>query len=220
MGLSPAFQTDDAKVRAGRVYFFCGVFTIISFLVDLTMPLGVAVGILYIVPVLLSMWAPDRLSTFVLAAVASLLIVAGYLWSPPGPSVWQSVINRALSLLAVWVTAVLIVQRRILEQRREKAVQARARALDEVKVLRGFLPICSNCKRIRDDDGYWKQVEAYIADHSEAQFSHSICTECAMKLYPDLYADGRAAAGSAPPASSGASAGDPSNRGLSSPRTK
>ncbi len=62
-------------------------------------------------------------------------------------------------------------------------------ALEEVKTLRGFLPICANCKKIRDDEGYWNQIEEYIGDRSEAKFSHSICPECAKKLYPDLDLD-------------------------------
>ena len=59
-------------------------------------------------------------------------------------------------------------------------------ALLKVKKLSGLLPICANCKKIRDDQGYWKQLEAYIQDHSEAEFSHSICPDCAKTLYPDL----------------------------------
>lgn len=56
----------------------------------------------------------------------------------------------------------------------------------KVKILRGFLPICASCKKIRGDDGCWHQVESYIKDHSEAEFSHSICPKCANKLYPNL----------------------------------
>ncbi len=59
-------------------------------------------------------------------------------------------------------------------------------ALDEVKQLQGILPICSNCKKIRDDNGNWHQIETYIRKHSEAQFSHGLCRECAKELYPDL----------------------------------
>ena len=59
--------------------------------------------------------------------------------------------------------------------------------LSEIQTLRGTLPICANCKKIRDDKGYWNQIEAYISDHSEAQFSHSICPECAKELYPEFY---------------------------------
>jgi hypothetical protein len=56
----------------------------------------------------------------------------------------------------------------------------------ENKTLKGFLPICASCKKIRDDQGYWNQVESYIMDHSEAEFSHGICPDCVKKLYPDL----------------------------------
>jgi len=59
-------------------------------------------------------------------------------------------------------------------------------ALDTIKVLKGLIPICSNCKKIRDDKGYWNQIEAYIQKHSEVEFSHGICPECAKKLYPDF----------------------------------
>ena len=57
---------------------------------------------------------------------------------------------------------------------------------EELKTLKGFLPICASCKKIRDDKGYWNQIEAYIRDHSEVDFSHGICPECAKKLYPDI----------------------------------
>ncbi len=60
-------------------------------------------------------------------------------------------------------------------------------ALENVKKLSGLLPICSSCKKIRDDAGYWNQIEVYIRDHSEAEFSHGICPECASKLYPGYF---------------------------------
>ena len=59
----------------------------------------------------------------------------------------------------------------------------------DLKVLSGLLPICSSCKKIRDDKGYWNQIEGYIQQHSDAEFSHSVCPECAKKLYPDLSLD-------------------------------
>ena len=63
-------------------------------------------------------------------------------------------------------------------------------ALAEVKTLSGLLPICASCKKIRDDQGYWQQVEVYIRDHSEVEFSHGICPDCAQKLYSQFYGDG------------------------------
>jgi len=60
-------------------------------------------------------------------------------------------------------------------------------AHDNIKNLKGLLPICASCKKIRDDKGYWNQIESYIEKHSDAQFSHAICQECLEKLYPDQY---------------------------------
>jgi PAS domain S-box-containing protein len=60
------------------------------------------------------------------------------------------------------------------------------RTESEVKRLRGILPICASCKKVRDDKGYWFQVEEYIRDHSEAEFSHSLCPECARKVWPEM----------------------------------
>ena len=60
------------------------------------------------------------------------------------------------------------------------------KALEEIRTLRGILPICANCKKIKDDKGYWEQVESYISKHSEAEFSHLICPDCMKKLYPEF----------------------------------
>ena len=73
------------------------------------------------------------------------------------------------------------------EAKLDKSIQNLQQALDEVKKLRGILPICASCKKIRDDKGSWNQIESYIREHSEAEFSHSICPECAQKLYPEIY---------------------------------
>lgn len=59
-------------------------------------------------------------------------------------------------------------------------------ALSQIKTLSGLLPICANCKKIRDDQGYWNQIESYIRDHSDARFTHGICPECLKELYPEL----------------------------------
>ena len=60
------------------------------------------------------------------------------------------------------------------------------RATSQVRVLSGLLPICSGCKKIRDDRGYWNQIESYISRHSEAEFSHGLCPDCWARLYPDM----------------------------------
>lgn len=67
----------------------------------------------------------------------------------------------------------------------EKKKSELQEALENIKTLKGLIPICSNCKKVRDDDGFWQQVEAYVSKRSQAEFSHSLCPECAKKLYPE-----------------------------------
>jgi hypothetical protein len=69
----------------------------------------------------------------------------------------------------------------------ERLIDELQQALSEVKTLSGLLPMCASCKGIRDDQGYWNQLEEYLEKHSDAQFSHGICPECVKKLYPDIY---------------------------------
>ena len=73
----------------------------------------------------------------------------------------------------------------------EQIVKDRTReltdALSEIKTLRGIIPICCECKQIRNDEGIWSKIEKYISDHSEAKFTHGICPKCAQKLYPEYY---------------------------------
>lgn len=78
-------------------------------------------------------------------------------------------------------------ERKKIEDEREQLIDQLQKALAKIKILSGFLPICASCKKIRDDRGYWNKIETYIQNHSEAEFSHSICPDCAEKLYPELY---------------------------------
>jgi PAS domain S-box-containing protein len=79
-----------------------------------------------------------------------------------------------------------ITERKRMEEEREKLIRELQDALANIKTLHGLLPICSYCKKIRDDKGYWNRIESYIQDHSGAEFTHGMCPECLKKLYPDL----------------------------------
>ena len=79
-----------------------------------------------------------------------------------------------------------ITERKQMELEREALIAQLTAALADVKTLSGLLPICSSCKKIRDDTGYWRTLERYLSDHSEAQFSHGLCDDCLHKLYPEL----------------------------------
>ena len=79
-----------------------------------------------------------------------------------------------------------IEERKLAQIEKDNMIVELKDALLKVKTLSGLLPICASCKKIRDDKGYWNQIESYIHEHSEAEFSHSICPNCAKRLYPDL----------------------------------
>ena len=79
--------------------------------------------------------------------------------------------------------------RRAAERERDDTIQQLRRALSEVRTLRGLLPICCHCKRIRDDKGYWNLIEGYILEHTDAEFTHGICPDCARELYPGVLGD-------------------------------
>jgi PAS domain S-box-containing protein len=83
-----------------------------------------------------------------------------------------------------------ITERKRADEAREKLIGELQDAFAKVKTLSGLIPICASCKKVRDDEGYWNQIETYIREHSEAQFSHGICPECARKLYPELFERG------------------------------
>ena len=70
---------------------------------------------------------------------------------------------------------------------REELIIDLQKALADVKTLSGMLPICAWCKKIRDDEGYWQKIEAYFKSHSDLDFTHGICNDCAKKQYPDLF---------------------------------
>ena len=80
-----------------------------------------------------------------------------------------------------------ITERKKTEEEKEKLIAELQKALSAIKQLHGILPICSSCKKIRDDKGSWNQLESYIREHSEAEFSHGLCPDCAKRLYPDYY---------------------------------
>jgi PleD family two-component response regulator len=99
---------------------------------------------------------------------------ADYITKPFNPDMVQLRVRNHLELKK---------QRDTLEQRTREL----EKALAEIKVLKGVIPICAQCKKIRDDQGCWNQLEAYISEHSDAEFSHGICPSCVKELYPEQY---------------------------------
>jgi DNA-binding NtrC family response regulator len=81
----------------------------------------------------------------------------------------------------------LLQERKQAEEERENLILELQEALAKVKKLSGLIPICSSCKKIRDDKGYWNQLEKYLLEHSDATLSHGLCPDCAKDLYPDVF---------------------------------
>ena len=77
-------------------------------------------------------------------------------------------------------------ERKRTEEEWERLIHELQEALAKIKKLSGFLPICASCKKVRDDKGYWNQIESYLLEHSEAEFSHCLCPDCMKKFYPDF----------------------------------
>ncbi|HTL62523.1 MAG TPA: response regulator [Nitrospira sp.] len=100
---------------------------------------------------------------------------------------------NSIELLARVSSALLLKQE--MDRRKNRELELRRsneelqKALKEVKVLRGLIPICASCKKIRNDGGFWQQIEEYLGEHSEAEFSHGLCQPCIKKLYPGVYQD-------------------------------
>jgi len=107
----------------------------------------------------------------------------------------QCLLPVGLTILIILLTISLLILYRARQKikinynEKNKIATELQKTLQHIKKLQGILPICANCKKIRDDNGYWKQIEAYIRDHSEAEFSHDICPECSKKLYPEYIND-------------------------------
>ncbi len=103
------------------------------------------------------------------------------------PFIVAALMSGGIGLIAIGIgCALFIFLTNPLIRKLAKTIEELQNALNKVKLLSGLLPICASCKKIRDDNGNWNQMEFYIHSHSEADFSHSLCPDCAKELYPDL----------------------------------
>ena len=141
---------------------------------DLWGGFGNAVGVLYVAPLLLvGLGAAGRKSRIVaVAGIGSALTVVGFALSSGTAVSGVAVVNRVLTLLAIWLAASLCL--------------ICLRVEDDLAMAREFLPICASCKKIRDDDGQWNHVESYISQQWPITFTHGICPDCVRQLYPQV----------------------------------
>jgi K+-sensing histidine kinase KdpD len=144
------------------------------------------VTLFYLAPLALASWRLSKGEAILASAITSLAsVVVNYVILRPSEGLWipfwNSIVLFGIFLLVVLTLSSL--RKSFLEQRR--LISELQDALANVKTLSGLLPICSWCKKVRDDKGYWQAVEAYVSMHSEAEFSHGICPDCITRVSRD-----------------------------------
>jgi hypothetical protein len=144
--------------------------------------------VFYFIPVSYVAWISGTLFGVIVSVACAAIwffvdAISGHPYSSPWYGVWNAGI-RLISFLIITLAASRV--RELLDS--ERGLSARLQeALNQVKELRGLLPICASCKKIRNDTGYWEQIEGYVSRHSRAEFTHGICPECAQRLYPQFF---------------------------------
>jgi hypothetical protein len=156
---------------------------IIGFIDDLTgYELGMSV--FYLMPICFVSWFINRRTGILMSIIAAATMVTANTLA--GENIQDYIItgwNTLVHLIFFMIVSSLVYELKSYLDKQKTLVAKLQKALGEVKTLSGLLPICASCKKIRDDGGYWRQLEDYIGERSEAQFSHGICPECRMKLY-------------------------------------
>jgi uncharacterized paraquat-inducible protein A len=143
--------------------------------------------VFYFIPISFSAWFIKKEDAVAIAIFsAATWFMADYFLANHYSSHFYAFWNSAIRLIAFVLIAVLVAStRRSLDQQKKISADLQ-HSLDQVKQLKGMLPICASCKKIRNDKGYWEQIEHYISERSETEFTHGLCPECAKKLYPEL----------------------------------
>lgn len=135
------------------------------------------------------------LLTSAISAIISLgITMAGMVWLGSKQMVFASILAIICPVVIATPAAYVFLKLLLEVENKKNALEVVNRnleiALNDVRELSGMLPICSSCKKIRDDEGYWSQIETYIRKHTKADFSHGLCPGCAQKLYPTLNLQG------------------------------
>lgn len=187
---SPAWRKSLSNKKEGNnripdpqpiAWVFCLIIIGATFFADLHIPLGVACAITYILAVLIASFLQPVWAMPLVVLVCSILTIVGIFYSPQPllVPIWKVLANRGLALFAMWIIAILLYHRNALIVRREEA-------LTRIQLLEGLLPICAECKKIRDLTDTWHRLETYFSSHSSVTFTHSICPECEKKVMENL----------------------------------
>lgn len=145
-------------------------------------------SIFYLLPISLTTWYITKQTGIVMSVTSAVVwlmidLQTGHLYLHPAIPYWNALVRLGFFLIVTYALAAL----RSSQERKKELIEELQTTLTQVKLLEGILPICSFCKKIRDKDDRWNTLEGYISNHSEAQFSHTFCPECAREHYPEYF---------------------------------
>jgi glucose-6-phosphate-specific signal transduction histidine kinase len=191
MIINRCFDYLNGKSKLFLVTFVLGLDLFIG-VVDYLTGYKVRVDVFYLVPIVFMAWFFGKKAGILMSFVAVLTsIAADALYGKVYHNYFRASWNTTAHFIFFVLTALLITRLRIYMQERTDLIFKLQNALSDVKELSGILPICASCKKIRDDEGYWRHVEEYLIRHTNAEFTHGLCKECSKKLYPQFDKESR-----------------------------
>jgi len=169
------------------IWFIGLLLNLIIGVIDYLTGYRIGVEVFYLMPIGLITWVINRNAGIIMSIISTATIMTANFFAGKGIQnylieSWNIIVHFGFFIVVVY----LIAEEKIISDSNKALIRELQEANNEIKTLSGLLPICSSCKKIRDDDGYWTHIELYISENTEAQFSHSICPECKEKLYSGL----------------------------------
>lgn len=161
--------------------------TLLTVLLDYWTGFGYRMKIFYLVPISYATWYVGKIYSVAFSIAAVMTMLNPGMASGTNNDVPAIIWNMAIYFAFFVIVILLLSKLRSTMQQLAGFITKMQNALNAVQELSGILPICANCKKIRDDEGYWHDVDVYISRHTKAEFTHGICAECANKLYPSLF---------------------------------
>ena len=178
----PSGEAGNSPVTWSRRVLLTVIAALAVLALDAVTPLSLAIWLLHVVLVwVATLWANRRQMIGIATVCATFLVLAFWLSPKSGPVTWVEESNLLLSLGTVWALTHGCLRRIAADEARREAARDLGRM---TRVLSGLLPMCAWCKKIRNEAGTWEQLETYIRNHSEAEFTHGMCQECAVRFHP------------------------------------
>ena len=175
---------DNVFSKGNSILVIIAVAVIVLGYIDYATGYELGFFVFYFLPITFAAWRLGFTSSCIIAILSSIVwfladIYSAHLYSSIAFGLWNTIIRLFSFLIIAYSTSKI----RLLLAKERETTQALRDALNQIKTLSGLIPICASCKKIRDDKGYWNQLETFIQEHSEAEFSHGFCPDCMKKLY-------------------------------------